>query len=216
MPTIEVEAKTLEEAINQACEQLGRTKDQLNIEVLSDGSSKLFGLIGNSKIKIAATILEPNTEGDAQRAKEVLSNILQRFETEATVEVSEDADSITLNIKGDGSGLLIGRKGQTLDAFQYLVNKIVHRSPGPKQQIIVETEGYRQRRKKTLIDLAKRLGEKAKTKDVTVSTNPLNSFERRIIHLALQDDAGLTTKSKGEGIYRSVFISPQKDNNPAP
>lgn len=210
MQTIEVEAKTLEEAINQACEQLGRSKDQLKIEVLSDGSSKMFGLIGNSKVKISATVAEPETQSDAQRAKEVLSNILQRFDTEATVEVSEDDDSILLNIKGDGSGLLIGRKGQTLDAFQYLVNKIVHRTPGPKKQIVVETEGYRQRRKKTLIDLAKRLGEKAKTKDITVSTSPLNSFERRIIHLALQDDDGLTTKSKGEGIYRSVFISPQK------
>lgn len=210
MPTIEVEAKTLDEAIKQACEKLGRTKDQLKIEVLSNGSSKMFGLIGNSKVKISATAFEPETQSDAQRANEVLSNILQRFGTEATIAVSEDDDSITLDIKGDGSGLLIGRKGQTLDALQYLVNKIVHRSPGPKKQIVVETEGYRQRRKKSLIDLAKRLGEKAKTKDVTVSTNPLNSFERRIIHLALQDDAGLTTKSKGEGIYRSVFISPQK------
>jgi len=210
MSTIEVEAKTLDEAIKQACEKLGRTKDQLKIEVLSNGSSKMFGLIGNSKVKISATAFEPETQSDAQRANEVLSNILQRFGTEATIAVSEDDDSITLDIKGDGSGLLIGRKGQTLDALQYLVNKIVHRSPGPKKQIVVETEGYRQRRKKSLIDLAKRLGEKAKTKDVTVSTNPLNSFERRIIHLALQDDAGLTTKSKGEGIYRSVFISPQK------
>lgn len=210
MPTIEIEAKTLEEAINQACEQLGTNKDQLKIDVLSNGSSKMFGFIGNSKIKISATVLEPETQSDAQRANEVLSNILQRFGSEATIELSEDDDSITLDIKGDGSGLLIGRKGQTLDALQYLVNKIVHRSPGPKKQIVVETEGYRQRRKKSLIDLAKRLGEQAKTKDVTVSTGPLNSFERRIIHLALQDDDGLTTKSKGEGIYRSVFISPQK------
>jgi len=210
MSTIEVEAKTLEEAINQACEQLERSKDQLKIEVLSDGSNKMFGFIGSSKIKIKATIMETKDEGDAQKAKDVLANILQRFGAEASIETSEDDDSITLNIKGDGSGILIGRKGQTLDALQYLVNKIAHRSPILKKQIIVETEGYRQRRRKTLIDLAKRLGEKAKTRDATVSTDPLNSFERRIIHLALQDDAGLTTKSKGDGIYRSVFISPQK------
>jgi spoIIIJ-associated protein len=210
MSTIEVEAKTLEEAINQACEQLGKTKDQLEVEVLSDSSSKMFGFIGSSKIKVRATIAQPKVVGDTQNAKEVLENILQKFGAEASIEESEDDDCITLDIKGDGSGILIGRKGQTLDAFQYLVNKIVHRSPDARKQIVVDTEGYRQRRQKTLIDLAKRLGEKAKTKNVPVSTGPLNPFERRIIHLALQDDAGLTTKSKGEGTYRSVFISTSK------
>ena len=189
MPTIEVEAKTLEEAINQACEQLGRTKDQVKIEVLSEGSSKMFGLIGNSKIKIAATVVESKTESDAQRAKEVLSNILQRFETEATIEVGEDDDSITLNIKGDGSGILIGRKGQTLDAFQYLVNKIVHRSLSSKKQTVVDTEGYRQRRQGALVDLAKRLSEKARAKGAPVSTNPLNPFERSLAWLEYNADA---------------------------
>lgn len=210
MSAIEVEAKTMDEAINQACEQLGRPKDQLEIEVLSDSSSKMFGIMSSKKVRIKATVKETETEGDAQRAKGVLENILQGFGTETRIEASEDDECITLNIKGDGSGILIGRKGQTLDAFQYLVSKIVHRSHKCEKQIIVDTEGYRQRRREILIDLAKRLGEKAKIKDVSVSTNPLNPSERRIIHLALQDDAGLDTKSKGEGIYRRVVISPKK------
>jgi len=210
MSTIEVEAKTLEEAKKQAAEQLETPQDQLEVEIISDSSSKIFGILGSSKVKIKATVREPEVEGDAQKAKEVLENILQRFGTEARIETSEDEESITLNIKGDGSGILIGRKGQTLDAFQYLVNKIVHRSLSVKKQTIVDTEGYRQKRKEALVDLAKRLSEKAKAKGVPVSTNPLNPFERRIVHLALQDDAAFTTKSNGEGMYRRVVISPQE------
>jgi len=210
MSTIEVEAKTVEEAISQACEQMEKTQDQLEIEVVSDGSSRMFGIMGGKKAKIKATIKEVEAPNDAMKAKEVLENILRRFEAETLVELSEDDECITLNIKGDGSGILIGRKGQTLDAFQYLVNKIVRRSVNHKKQIVVDTEGYRQRRRDTLIDLAKRLSEKAKIKGAPVSTSPLNPFERRIIHLALQDDAELTTKSIDEGIYRRVVISPQK------
>ena len=207
MSTIEVEAKTVDEAISQACEQLGKPQDQVDVEVLSGNSNKLFGIIGGNKVRIKATARDMPVNSAAQKAREVLENILEKFGSEATVETEEDDESITLNIKGDGSGILIGRKGQTLDAFQYLVNKIVHRMPEVTKQIIVDTEGYRQRRKDSLIDLAKRLSEQAKTKGRPVSTSPLNPFERRIIHLAIQDDAELTTQSKGDGIYRSVVIS---------
>ncbi len=207
MSTIEVEAKTVDEAINQACEQLGKTQDEVDVEVLSGNSNKLFGIIGGNKVRIKATAKDLPANSAAQKAREVLENILERFGAETSIETEEDSESITLNIKGDGSGILIGRKGQTLDAFQYLVNKIVHRMPDVTKQIIVDTEGYRQRRKESLIDLAKRLSEQAKTKGRPVSTSPLNPFERRIIHLAIQDDAELTTQSKGDGIYRSVVIS---------
>jgi spoIIIJ-associated protein len=207
MSTIEVEAKTVDEAISQACEQLGKSQDQVDVEVLSGNSNKLFGIIGGNKVRIKATARDLPVDNAAQKAREVLENILERFGAETSVLTEEDSESITLNIKGDGSGILIGRKGQTLDAFQYVVNKIVHRMPEVTKQVIVDTEGYRQRRKETLIDLAKRLSEQAKTKGRPVSTSPLNPFERRIIHLAIQDDADLTTQSKGDGIYRSVVIS---------
>ena len=207
MSTIEVEAKTMDEAISQACEQLGKSQDQVDVEVLSGNSNKLFGIIGGNKVRIKATARDLPVDNAAQKAREVLENILERFGAETSVLTEEDSESITLNIKGDGSGILIGRKGQTLDAFQYVVNKIVHRMPEVTKQVIVDTEGYRKRRKETLIDLAKRLSEQAKTKGRPVSTSPLNPFERRIIHLAIQDDADLTTQSKGDGIYRSVVIS---------
>lgn len=210
MSSIEVEAKTKEEAINKACEQLNSTQDQLEIEVISDDPGKMFGILASKKVRIKATLKETGIDDDAQRAKEVLENILERFGAEVLVESSEDEEGVVLTIKGDGSGILIGRKGQTLDAFQYLVNKIVHRTPNDKKRIVVDTEGYRQRRREGLIELAKNLGEKAKSKDTSVSTGPLNPFERRIIHLALQNDASLTTKSNGEGAYRRVVISPNK------
>lgn len=210
MSVIEVEGKTVDEAIQKACEQLGLSPEQLEVEVLSDGSNKIFGIIGGTKVRIKATVKEHPSEPDAQKAQEVLENILQRFGFETSIEVLEDDDCVTLNIKGDGSGILIGRKGQTLDALQYVVNKIVHRSPNVTKQVIVDTEGYREKRKETLIDLAKRLSEQAKTREGPVSTSPLNPFERRIIHLAIQDDDELTTQSTGEGIYRSVVISPKK------
>ena len=209
MSTIEVEAKTVDEAISQACEQLGKSQDQVDVEVLSGNSNKLFGIIGGNKVRIKATARDLPVDNAAEKAREVLENILERFGAETSVLTEEDSESITLNIKGDGSGILIGRKGQTLDAFQYVVNKIVHRMPEVTKQVIVDTEGYRQRRKETLIDLAKRLSEQAKTKGRPVSTSPLNPFERRIIHLAIQDDEELSTQSKGDGIYRSVVISPK-------
>jgi len=210
MSMIEVEGKTVDEAIQKACEQLGLSPEQLEVEVLSDGSNKIFGIIGGTKVRIKATVKELPSEPDAQKAQDVLENILQRFGFETSIEVLEDDECVTLNIKGDGSGILIGRKGQTLDALQYVVNKIVHRSPNVTKQVIVDTEGYREKRKETLIDLAKRLSEQAKTREGPVSTSPLNPFERRIIHLAIQDDDELTTQSTGEGIYRSVVISPKK------
>jgi len=209
MSAIEVEGKTVEEAIGKACEQLNRSQDQLNIEVLSDGTNKIFGIIGSTRIRIKATPRELPSSGNARRAQEVLENILARFGVKTSIEALEDSDCITLNIKGDGSGILIGRKGQTLDALQYVVNKIVHRSPAVTKQIVVDTEGYRAKRKEVLVDLAKRLGEKAKAREAPVSTSPLNPYERRIIHMALQDDSGLTTQSTGEGIFRSVVIAPK-------
>jgi spoIIIJ-associated protein len=213
MSSIEIEAKTMEEALTKASEQLGRSRDELEVEVISENSNKLFGIIGSSKVKIKASIREPQPEGCAQLAKEVLENILYRFGVSTAVEVTEDSECINLEIKSDGSGILIGRKGQTLDALQYLVNKIARRSPDATKQIIIDTEGYRRRRKETLVELAQSLGERAKAMDIPVSTSPLNPFERRIIHLALQDDAELTTHSKGEGIYRSVVISPKKPDS---
>lgn len=212
MDSIEIEAKTVEEAIAKACEELKVPKERLSIEVLSNGSSGVLGLMGVKKAKILARVIPPNEESKGIKAKRVLEDILGKIDAGAKVELKEVGEKIVLDIKGDGSGLLIGRRGQTLNALQYLVNKIVNRGSQDKRQVIVDTESYRERRKHSLIELAKRLSDKAKQKGVAVMTGPLDATDRRIIHLALKDDSGLITKSKGEGLYRRVVITPRKGN----
>ena len=224
MKSIEMEGKTVEEAIAKACAALTVSREELEVEVLENGAGGFLGL-GARKARIRATEKETSTpatekglsmEGDlqvAQSAKKVLEDILQLLETNGTVEYSLEAERIVLNIKGDGSGLLIGRKGQTLDALEYLVNKIIHKDAEDTKRIIVDTENYRARREESLIQLAQRLGEKAKKMGRPVTISPMNAHDRRIIHLALQEDKGLRTRSTGTGLFRKLIISPEKKSS---
>lgn len=223
MKSVETEGKTTEEAIQKACEELRVSRQDLEIEVLSGGSSGFLGL-GAKDARIRATVKEisaPRTlearpsaalsdNQAAETAKKTLQDILRLLEVEATVELKEDSERILLNIQGDGSGLLIGRKGQTLDAMEYLINKIVHKDAEDKKRIVVDTEDYRFRREDSLVKLAQRLGEKAKSLGRPVTISPMSAHDRRIIHLALQDDKTLRTWSTGTGLYRKVIISPEK------
>ena len=223
MKSVETEAKTTEEAIHKACEELGVSREDLEVEVLSNGSSGFLGL-GVKNARIRATVKEksaprisevrpPGALSDsrvAETAKKTLQDILRLLEVEAAVDLKEDSEHILLNIKGDGSGLLIGRKGQTLDAIEYLINKIVHKDAEDKKRIVVDTENYRLRREDSLVKLAQRLAEKAKRLGRPVTISPMSAHDRRIIHLALQDDKTLRTWSTGSGLYRKVIISPEK------
>ncbi len=119
---------------------------------------------------------------------------------------------ITLNIEGDRSGLLIGRKGRTLDALQYVVHKIVNKTLARRTQVIVDVENYRQRRRDSLIQMSLRMGDKAKRFGKPVSTNALSPRDRRIVHLALKDDKGLDTRSRGEGLMKKVLIIPKRES----
>ena len=148
-------------------------------------------------------------EDDAMKlSREVLEGILSRIPTEATVTTTRIANRIILNIEGGNSGLLIGKKGATLDAFQFLVNKIVNREKDERNHIIVDTGDYRQRRHDSLMALALRLADKARRIKRPVSINALSAQERRIIHLALKNEQGVITRSKGDGSYKRVVIIP--------
>jgi len=223
MKSVETEGKTTEEAIHKACEELAVSREDLEVEVLSNPSSGFLGL-GAKNARIRATVKEgvaPRTpearpsaalsdNQAAETAKKTLQDILRLLEVEATVELKEDSERILLNIQGDGSGLLIGRKGQTLDAMEYLINKIVHKDAEDKKRIVVDTENYRFRREDSLVKLAQRLGEKAKRLGRPVTISPMSAHDRRIVHLALEDDKALRTWSTGTGLYRKVIISPEK------
>lgn len=148
-------------------------------------------------------------EDDAMKfSREVLEGILSRMPVEAEVTTSRINDRIILNIDGGNRGLLIGKKGATLDSFQFLVNKIVNREKKERNHIIVDTGEYRKRRHDSLMALSLRLADKARRINRPVSINALSAQERRIIHLSLKDEKGVTTRSKGEGSYKRVVIIP--------
>jgi spoIIIJ-associated protein len=242
MESLEIEGKTIDEAIEKACSDFGVPREKLNIEIISDGASGFLGL-GSKKAKIRASIMsidmtietppeksrkavqkkppvssdfsksvatEESTEPPATRAKRILEGILSRMSLDCPVTIEETPDTIILNIKGDGGGLLIGKRGQNLDAIQYIVNKAVSKYADNRKMIVVDTEGYRKRREESLIALAANLAEKVKKSKKPLTVGHMNAHDRRIIHLALQNDESLTTKSRGEGEFRKIVIMPVK------
>lgn len=148
----------------------------------------------------------------AQRREEsakVLRDILERMGIEAEVSAFDDGERIILDAHGAESGLVIGKKGATLDALQYLVNRIVSKKPADGPGVVVDAEGYRGRREESLVDLAKRLAEKAVKSGRPVPVEPMSAHDRRIVHMALVDDGRVKTESEGEGVFRRVIIHPQ-------
>ena len=234
METYEFEGKTTEEAIEEASRELNTPAEELRIDILEPGSAGIFGLVGGKKAKIKVTmetqttshekdetsetnLEEPETvetgpqdEAELAIAKEALENILSRIPVETTVNSQRVNGNIALNIEGDKSGLLIGRKGKTLDALQFIVNKIANKASDKKVRVIVASENYRKRQEESLVEMALNMGEKVKKTQKPVATNPLNPHERRIIHLALKPDGALNTKSKGDGLLKKVVILPKK------
>jgi spoIIIJ-associated protein len=277
MNMTEFEGKTIDEAIEKACNEFGVPRDKLNIEIVSEGSQGFFG-IGAKRAMIRARLLSIHLEEDsfekpamkatpvlpvgaavlpparkegkpgkretsreqaratkttkepakeiarealretgqetdqelAMKAKTLLAGILERMNIAAPVTAAVQEDAIVLNIQGDGGGLLIGKRGQNLDALQYLVNKATNRSGEDKKMIIIDTEAYRKRREDALVSLAERLGQKVKKTRKAVTVSHMNAHDRRIIHLTLQTDSSLTTKSRGEGEYRKIIIMPAR------
>jgi spoIIIJ-associated protein len=215
METYEFEGKTTEEAIENAARKLNLPVEDLNIDVIEPGSAGIFGLVGGRKAKIKVTLKSaPEPEQSAgmdevQIALETLEKILSLIPVEANVQTDRMEDNIVLNIVGDRSGLLIGRKGKTLDALQYIVTKIVNKALDKRINVVVDSENYRKRRKDSITQLALKMGEKAKKIKKPVATNPLNPHDRRLVHLALQDDDDLETRSRGEGLLKKVVIIPK-------
>jgi spoIIIJ-associated protein len=218
MQPIEIEAKTVEEAITLACKQLQTTEDNLEIEVLEQNPGKIVSIFSGRKAKIRAGLKKIHfntplrgTEDEALNALTILfDRIVRHIDPAARIETAQHHNEVIFNIIGDGSGIFIGKKGQTLEALQYLLNKIRARHPGAMPHILVDSEGYRSRHIENLEGLALRLSEKAKKKGGTVTTPPLNAADRRIIHMTLKQDADLTTWSKGDGILRKVIIAPRQ------
>ena len=203
----EFEGKGTEDAIEHACAHFQVTAEQLEIEILSVGSPGLFGL-GGRKARIRAALREESEENLLTAAKEILENLLGKMQEKATVSAQPEDDRISLRIETDDAGLLIGKQGQTLDALQYLVTKMLAKKSRSKVRIAIDVEAYRARHNEALALLAQKYGEKVKKSGRPITLNPMNPYDRRIVHMALQGDKDLKTTSRGEGLYKKVIISP--------
>ena len=207
MEFIEISAKNVDDAITQATVQLGITSDQLEYEVLDKGSTGFLG-IGSKNAVIKAR----KKFSIDENVVEFLSSIFDamKMEVEILVAVNEEEHIIEVELKGDDMGMLIGKRGQTLDSLQYLTNLAINKHSDEYYKVKIDTEDYRKRRKETLENLAKNIAYKVKRTKRPVSLEPMNPFERRIIHSALQNDRYVTTHSEGDEPYRHVVVTLKK------
>ena len=210
MEYIEVSAKTINEAITEACQKLGVTSDRLEYEVVEEGSSGFLGIGSKpAMIKASVKVIEASLE---DKARNFLNDVFVAMDMEVVVDVvySEDERAMDIELSGDERGVLIGKRGQTLDSLQYLVSLVVNKGEQNYIRVKVDTENYRSRRKDTLENLAKNIAYKVKRTKRAVSLEPMNPYERRIIHSALQNDKYVVTHSEGEEPFRRVVVSLKK------
>lgn len=202
MRSVETSGRTVEEAILMAVAQLGVQRDNLDIEILEQPVKGLFGIIGSKDAKIRATIKKSVKD----EIKGFLSRVLDLMGVEAKIEITEEASQILVRLSGQNMGLIIGYRGETLDALQYLTNLAVNRNKSDYKRIVLDTEKYRSKREETLKKLAKRLANKVQKTKKSIVLEPMNPYERRIIHATLQNHPYVTTYSEGEEPYRKVVI----------
>ena len=200
----EFTGKTVEDAVMEATIKLETTSDRMEYEVLEKGSNGFLG-IGSKPARIRARkVMET-----AERAEKFLMDVLEAMDLKATMSMEENKEERTLDIDlaGDDMGVLIGKRGQTLDSLQYLVSLVVNKGEDDYIRVKVDTENYRQRRKDTLENLAKNIASKVRRTGKPVTLEPMNPYERRVIHSALQNDRYVETHSEGEEPFRKVVVS---------
>lgn len=196
--------KTVEEAINAGLIELGISRDMVDIEVIDEGSKGFLGLLGKQAIVkiIVKDVVKENV-------KKFLDGIIKLIGIDVEYDINEKDNSILVNLKGNEVGLLIGYRGETLDSLQYLTSLVANKKniEGIHKRILLDAENYRAKREKILINLANKIAKKVKQENRSITLEPMNANERRIIHLALQDDPDIETFSEGEEPNRRVTIS---------
>ena len=207
MEFIEVSAKTVDDAITEASIKLGTTSDKIEVEVIEKGSTGFLGIKGKP------AIIKARKKNDTvDNIREFLENVFSAMNMEVTIDIKkvEDDKVYEVELSGKEMGLLIGKRGQTLDSLQYLTNLAVNKHSDGYIKVKLDTEDYRQRRKDTLENLAKNIAYKVKRTKRPVSLEPMNPFERRVIHSALQGDRYVETHSEGEEPFRHVVVTLKK------
>lgn len=208
MEKIEVSAKTVEEAITEALIQLETTSDKIEYDVIEKGSSGILGIGKKLAVIQAWKIAGPGVE-----VKNFLEQMFDAMKMEVEIDLSENQENHTMDIdlRGNDMGILIGKRGQTLDSIQYLASLVANKQSEEYIRVKVDTENYRKRRKDTLENLAKNIAYKVKRTKRSVSLEPMNPYERRIIHSALQGDHYVTTHSEGDEPFRHVVVALKRD-----
>ncbi|HOJ79222.1 MAG TPA: RNA-binding cell elongation regulator Jag/EloR [Clostridiales bacterium] len=199
---IETAGKTVDDAIEAALKQLGAEMDDVEVTVLEEGSKGLFG-IGSRQARVQVRLKpDPAEEGIC-----FLESVFEKMNVDVDIEKYEDEDSVLFKISGKDSGIIIGRRGETLDALQYLTSLVVNKSSKKYMRVTIDIENYREKREETLARLARRLADKVVKYRRNISLEPMNPYERRIIHSTLQNNEYVETYSVGEDPNRKVVIT---------
>jgi spoIIIJ-associated protein len=204
--SIEKTGKTVQEAISAALDELKLSREDVEVEVIEEGNKGIFGIIGSKVAKIRVTVKEEE-KNRCDIASDFLYTILNNMGVEADISVSEDEESVVVDINGDDIGIIIGRRGETMDSLQYLTSLVVNKGYEDYKRVILNVENYRQKREETLIKLANRLAEKVVKYKKPITLEPMNPYERRIIHSSLQGHRFVETYSTGEEPKRKVVIT---------
>ncbi|AVQ46369.1 RNA-binding cell elongation regulator Jag/EloR [Clostridium botulinum] len=207
MKVIEMTGKTIEEAINHGLKELNTSKDKVEIKVIDEGSKGFLNFIGTRPAKI-----EMKLKKDYEKeVRDFLESILKNMNVEANINIKEKKDVIKIDLSGSDMGIIIGYRGETLDSLQYLVSLVINKDQScDYKRVILDTENYRDKREETLKKLARRLGHKVRETGRPVKLEPMNPYERRIIHSELQNNNYVETYSEGEEPFRKVVINLRK------
>jgi spoIIIJ-associated protein len=210
MKVIEAEGRTSDDATKKALAELGiRDASKVNVEIIDPGKSGIFGFGVSRPAKVRIYYNEQNDDVGG-KVREMLTNLLVKMDMEGSIkDIKEGESKVYVELKSkDSSGLIIGKKGKTLEALQFMINLMINNATGSEKKIILDIEEYREKREKALKKMSRDMAFKVIKSGRPMTLEPMNPFERRLIHLSLQNDKRVTTKSEGQGIYRKIKISP--------
>ena len=199
---VEVEAKTVDEAIDNALKELCIDREQAEIEIIEEGSKGILGILGGKSARVKVC----KKDNVNELICDFLNPILKKMQIDANIEIEEYDDFIKVDLSGENIGIIIGHRGETLDSLQYLLSLITNKNRNNYKRVILDVEHYRQKRRETLERLANRLADKVYKTRRNVTLEPMNPYERRIIHSTLQGSKTVTTFSIGEEPNRKVII----------
>ncbi len=216
MRQIEISAPTVEEATSQALQELGVNRTQVDVEVLDEGKTGMLG-IGKENARIRVTVIDGNDDSRLKTIEDVLMGLLERLDLAAEIHTEnalvadeeEQAQPVVLDISGEELGILIGRRGQTLAALQYVLRLMVSQKLASTVPLVLDVNGYKKRRYESLRTLAQHIAEQVAVSQRAFALEPMPAYERRIIHMALSEHPSVTTQSVGFGDARKVTVVPK-------